>query len=154
MRIALGSDHAGFQLKERLRGYLAELGHHVVDVGPRNAEPSDYPDFAKRVGLEVARGRARRGVMICGSGIGASIAANKIPGVRAALCHDLFTARQSVRDDDSNVLCLGSRVLEAPLALRIVKTWLSERFSRAARHRRRVSKVLAIERRFCRPRRA
>lgn len=151
MKIALGSDHAGFLLKERLKRALAGLGHQVIDVGAANAEPSDYPDYAARVGLEVARGRSRRGIMICGSGVGAAIAANKVPGVRAALCHDVFTAKQSVRDDDSNVLCLGSRVLTTRLALGITKTWLSERFSRASRHRRRVLKIQAMERRFCRP---
>ncbi len=150
MRIALGSDHAGFLLKERLKRALAGLGHQVIDVGAASAEPSDYPDYAARVGLDVARGRSRRGIMVCGSGVGAAIAANKVPGVRAALCHDVFTARQSVRDDDSNVLCLGARVLAPRLALRITKIWLSERFSQAARHRRRVLKIKAMERRFCR----
>lgn len=148
MKIVLGSDHGGFELKEKLREWLKDQGHAVVDVGTKDASACDYPDYARQVGQGVASGSAERGIMICGSGVGASIAANKIPGVRAALCHDTFSARQGVEDDDANCLCLGARVIGYELALDVLRAWLSARFSGAERHLRRLNKVLSIEKEF------
>ena len=148
MKIALGSDHAGFELKRILQPHIKKWGHSIIDLGPDSAEPVDYPDYAERVALAVSRGDADRGIMLCGSGVGAGIASNKVPGARAAVCHDTFSAHQGVEDDDMNVLCLGARVIGFELAVEIVNTWLSARFSGAERHKRRLEKVLAIERRY------
>lgn len=148
MKIVLGSDHGGFELKEFLREWLKSQGHAVVDVGTKDGAACDYPDYARLVGLAVAAGDAERGIMVCGSGVGASIAANKIPGVRAALCHDTFSARQGVEDDDANCLCLGARVIGRELALDVLRAWLAARFSNAERHLRRLNKVLALEKEF------
>lgn len=148
MRIAIGADHAGFHLKEAVRARLEKEGHQVADHGTRSTEACDYPDFAHAVALAVAEGKAERGIVVCGSGVGASVAANKVPGARAGLCHDTFSARQGVEDDDVNVLCLGARVVGESLAFEIVSAWLAARFSGAERHRRRLEKVLAIERRY------
>lgn len=148
MKIVLGSDHGGFELKEFLREWLKSQGHAVVDVGTKDDGACDYPDYARLVGLAVASGDAERGIMVCGSGVGASIAANKIPGVRAALCHDTFSARQGVEDDDANCLCLGARVIGRELALDVLRAWLAARFSNAERHLRRLNKVLALEKEF------
>jgi ribose 5-phosphate isomerase B len=145
VKIAIGSDHAGFALKMELAGSLAAAGHLVEDVGARDDRPSDYPDFARLVGEAVISGACERGVLVCGSGVGASVAANKITGIRAALCHDTFSARQGVEDDDMNVLCLGARVIGPSLAAELVRTFLAARFSGAERHVRRVSKIKAIE---------
>src|ERR1700736_2917504 len=120
MRIALGSDHAGFEMKGVLAKLLGELGHQVVDVGTYSTEPVDYPDFAEAVGKAVLEGRAERGVLICGSGVGASVAANKMRGIRAGLCHDTYSAHQGVEHDDMNVLVLGSRVIGPALAQELV----------------------------------
>jgi len=145
MRIVLGSDHAGFQLKEEIAAYLRERGTKLLDVGTNGPEPVDYPDFAEAVGTPVLEAKADRGIVICGSGIGASIAANKIPGIRAGVCHDTYSARQGVEHDDMNVLVMGSRVIGPALAREIVKTFLDAKFSNEERHRRRLDKVLALE---------
>ena len=121
MKIAVGGDHAGFALKTEIASLLAASGHQVEDIGAYDASPSDYPDFARRVAQIVVSGACERGVLVCGSGVGASIAANKVPGIRAALCHDTFSARQGVEDDDMNVLCLGSRVIGPALAQEVLR---------------------------------
>jgi ribose 5-phosphate isomerase B len=145
MRLAIGSDHAGFTLKETIRTYLEQAGHQVYDVGTHSTEAVDYPDYARAVGLIIQRGEADLGILVCGSGVGVSIAANKMRGVRAALCHDTFSARNSREDDDANVLCLGARVIGPGLALEVVRVFLASTFSGADRHRRRVDKVIALE---------
>jgi ribose 5-phosphate isomerase B len=149
MIIAIGADHGGFHLKEEVISLLKGLGHTVLDAGAFTEEPSDdYPDFSEAVAGLIVRKKAQRGILICGSGVGACIAANKIPGVRASVCHDTFSARQGVEDDDMNVLCLGARVIGPKLAVEVIKTFLSAKFSNAARHRRRLNKVKAIEKAY------
>ena len=148
MKIALGSDHAGFDLKQDLSAYLQSLGHTVADLGVYNDEPADYPDYAEAVGLAVTGKSADRGIVICGSGVGASVAANKIPGIRAGLCHDTYSAHQGVEHDDMNVLVLGSRVIGNYLARELVLTFLNAQFSGEERHRRRLEKTLELERRY------
>jgi ribose 5-phosphate isomerase B len=143
--IAVGCDHAGFPLKARVVRELQAAGHQIVDCGGFDTTPSDYPDFARAVSTAVVQGRADRGVLVCGSGVGASVAANKVPGARAALCHDTFSARQGVEDDDMNVLCLGARVIGEELAAECIRAYLAARFSGAERHVRRVGKIAAIE---------
>jgi RpiB/LacA/LacB family sugar-phosphate isomerase len=148
MHIAIGSDHAGFTMKNDLAALLRELGHDVLDVGAHHADPSDdYPDFAEAVGKAIVEGKAERAVLICGSGVGASVAVNKIPGIRAAVCHDAYSAHQGVEHDNMNVLVLGSRIIGPELARDLVRTYLAARFSGEERHRRRLAKVDAIERR-------
>jgi ribose 5-phosphate isomerase B len=147
MNLAIGSDHAGFAMKQALRAWLQNCGHAVIDVGAFDDAPSDYPDIAEAVSRAVLDGRAGRGIVLCGSGVGASIAANKIPGIRAALAHDAFSARQCVVDDDANVLCLGPRVIGEELARVLVDIFLAARFSGLERHRRRLDKIDALERR-------
>ena len=148
MKIAIGADHAGFPLKAAVVERLTAKGHEVTDLGTHSEAPCDYPDFAHAVASAVAEGRAERGVMLCGSGVGATVAVNKVPGVRGALCHDTFSARQGVEDDDVNVLCLGARVIGVSLALEVLDAWAAARFSNAERHARRRDKVVAIERRY------
>ncbi len=145
MNIVIGSDHGGFELKSLIIEYLHDLGHTARDVGAYDSEPSDYPDYARAVANEVIDGRAERGILICGSGVGASVAANKFPGVRAAVCHDTFSAHQGVEDDDMNVLCLGARIVGPELAKEITRTFLAAKFSGAERHVRRLGKIAAIE---------
>lgn len=145
MRVAIGSDHAGFHLKALLAGVLRDRGHDVVDVGAASEAPADYPDYAEALALAVRAGRADRGVMICGSGVGAGVAVNKVPGIRGAVCHDTYSARQGVEHDDMNVLVLGARVVGVALARELVETFLEARFSRAERHRRRIEKVRRLE---------
>jgi ribose 5-phosphate isomerase B len=145
VKIAVGSDHAGFALKKELAALCATWGHAVEDVGAFDDSPSDYPDFARKVALAVTSGAAERGLLVCGSGVGASVAANKVPGIRAGLCHDTFSARQGVEDDAMNVLCLGARVIGPALAQEVVRAFLAARFSGAERHARRVGKIKAIE---------
>ena len=145
MHIAIGSDHAGFALKEHLESLIADLGHAVTDLGTHDEEPADYPDFAAAVGSAVAAGRADRGVIVCGSGAGAAIAANKIKGVRCALAHDTYTAHQAVEHDDANVIALGSRIIGTALAEELMTAYLAAEFSGEERHRRRLSKVIALE---------
>jgi ribose 5-phosphate isomerase B len=148
MRFVVGSDHAGFPLKAFAIAELERLGHEVHDVGTDSEEPVDYPDYALAVGEPVASGEAHRGVLLCGSGVGACIAANKIPGVRAGTCHDTFSAHQGVEDDDMNVICIGARVVGPNLAVEIVRAFQAAVFSDAPRHRQRKQKVLDIEARF------
>jgi ribose 5-phosphate isomerase B len=145
MRIALGADHAGFPLKTEVVRFLEKEGHQVVDLGTHSTEPVDYPDYAKAVGTAVQRGQVERGILVCGSGVGACVAANKLQGIRAALCHDTYTAHQGVEHDDVNVLCLGGRVVGPALAFDILKAWLGARFSQGERHRRRVAKIVELE---------
>src|SRR5260370_37938955 len=148
MRIAFGSDHAGFDLKIKLMPIAAELGHEIVDVGAFDASPSDYPDFAEAVGRAVLDSRVDRGILICGSGVGASVSANKLPGIRAGLCHDTYSAHQGVAHDNMNVLVLGSRIICVELATEIVRTYLRASYSGEERHRRRVAKIAALEHKF------
>ncbi len=145
MTVAVGADHAGYELKQRVAAYLRALGHEVLDLGADSAEPSDYPDFAEAVGRAILEGRAERGVLLCGSGVGATVAANKLPGIRAGLCHDTYSARQGVEHDDMNVLVLGARVIGPALMEELVRTFLGARFSGEERHRRRLEKVRALE---------
>ena len=151
MRIAVGSDHAGFELKQELSNYLSGLGHTVVDLGTHSTDPVDYPDYAEAIGSAVLSGSVDRGVLICGSGVGASVAANKLPGIRAGLCHDTYSAHQGVEHDDMNVLVLGARVIGPELAHELVRAFVGARFSAEPRHRRRLEKVRALEKRFTFP---
>jgi ribose 5-phosphate isomerase B len=148
MRLVVGSDHAGFVLKQEIAEELRKRGHEVLDVGTCSTEPVDYPDSAEAVGLAVTDGRAERGVLVCGSGVGASVAANKIPGVRACVCHDTYSAHQGVEHDDMNVLVLGGRIIGPALAHELVLAFLGARFSGEERHVRRLAKVKAIEARY------
>jgi ribose 5-phosphate isomerase B len=148
MRTAIGSDHAGFEMKCTLAKHLRDLGHEALDVGTYSTEPVDYPDFAEAVGKAVLDGRADRGVLICGSGVGASVAANKIRGIRAGLCHDTYSAHQGVEHDDMNILVLGARVIGLALAQDIVSAYTGAKFSNEERHLRRMNKVKAMEARF------
>jgi ribose 5-phosphate isomerase B len=145
MRVALGSDHAGFELKNHLATILSDSGYTVFDLGTHTTDSVDYPDFAAAVGKAVIDGRADRGIVICGSGAGASVAANKIKGVRAVVAHDTYTAHQAVEHDDINVLCLGSRVIGDAVAEELAVTFLSAAFSGEERHVRRLNKVKALE---------
>jgi RpiB/LacA/LacB family sugar-phosphate isomerase len=142
--IVIGSDHAGFPLKESLKQALAP-SYEIIDVGTDSEEPVDYPDFAVLVGQAITEGRAQKGILLCGSGVGASVAANKIYGIRAGLCHDHYSAHQGVEHDDMNVLVLGSRVIGPAVGLDLATAFLSASFSREPRHFRRLNKVLAIE---------
>ena len=146
MRVVAGADHAGFDLKQALLPLLKGLGHEVIDVGTDSTAAVDYPDFAEAVGKAILEGRADRGVLICGSGVGASVAANKIHGIRAAVCHDTYSAHQGVEHDDMNVLVLGSRVIGLAVAPELVQAFLGAKFTGEERHMRRLNKVLAIER--------
>jgi ribose 5-phosphate isomerase B len=145
MKVAVGSDHAGYPLKQEIAAYLRKEGYDVVDVGTHSEAAVDYPDFAEATGRAVLDGRAERGVLICGSGVGASIAANKLKGIRAAICHDAYSAHQGVEHDDMNVLVLGARVIGGALALELVRHFLGARFTAEERHSRRLNKVKAIE---------
>ncbi len=145
MKIAIGGDHAGFELKSELIPLIEGLGHEVVDCGTDSTEPVDYPDFSRAVGEAVREGRAQRGIVVCGSGAGATIAANKINGVRAALAHDVYTAHQGVEHDDVNVLTMGSRVIGPAIAKEVVEAFLNANFSGEERHKRRLQKVMEIE---------
>ena len=146
MRVAIGTDHAGYMLKAPVAELLKSLGHDVVDVGVFEHDPTDdYPDYAKAVAESVTNGQVERGVMLCGSGVGACVAANKVRGVRASVCHDTYSARQGVEHDDINMLCLGARVVEEELAKELLAVYISARFSGEDRHRRRLDKVIAIE---------
>jgi ribose 5-phosphate isomerase B len=148
MRVAFGSDHAGWPLRARVFDELAAGGHELVDVGtPERVPGDDYPDVAAAVAGAITTGRAERGILVCGSGVGACVAANKVMGIRAGMCHDSFSARQGVEDDNMNVLCLGARVVGVELAADLVRDFLGARFSGAERHRRRLGKIAAMERR-------
>lgn len=148
MKVAVASDHAGFPLKARVIEELGKLGHETVDLGTDSTDPVDYPDYSRAVAEAVMHGRADRAILLCGSGAGACVAANKFKGIRAATCHDTFSAHQSVEDDDVNVLCLGARVVGPEMALELVRTYLAARFSGLQRHQRRLGKIAAFEERF------
>jgi ribose 5-phosphate isomerase B len=145
MNLAVACDHAGFPLKGRVIEELRRANHQVADLGTNSTEPVDYPDYAHAVAEAVLSGRAERGVLICGSGAGACVAANKFKGIRAATCHDSFSARQCVEDDDVNILCLGARVIGLELAVDLVRDYVNARFSGAERHRRRLAKIAGFE---------
>lgn len=145
MRIALGADHAGYDLKQHIGSMLASSGVTVIDLGTHSTDPVDYPDFAAAVGRAVTDGRADRGIVICGSGAGACVAANKLKGIRAAVAHDTYTAHQAVEHDDVNVLCLGSRVIGQNVADELVRAFISAEFTHEERHVRRLNKVKALE---------
>ena len=148
MRIVVGADHAGYELKETLAAEVRAAGYEVVDVGTDSTDSVDYPDYAEAVGRAILDGRAERGILICGSGAGASIAANKLKGIRATVAHDSYTAHQAVEHDDINVLTLGARVIGVAQASELVKAFLGAEFSGDDRHQRRLDKVLALEERF------
>jgi len=150
MRIAIGADHAGFEMKRDLLGYLAKAGHEVIDVGTTSTAPVDYPDISEAVSKAVLNRQAERGIVVCGSGAGAAIAACKFPGIRASVCHDTYSARQAVEHDDLNVLCLGSRVIGPSLACTLADAFLAATFSAEARHVARVAKIKGIESRYSR----
>ncbi len=146
LHVALGADHGGFPVKAQLLTWLQNQGYKILDVGAHTLDPGDdYPDSAEAVAKAVASGQAQRGILVCGSGVGACIAANKVPGVRACLCHDTYSAHQGVEHDDMNVICLGARVIGVELAKELVTAFLKARFTGEERHRRRVEKVITIE---------
>jgi RpiB/LacA/LacB family sugar-phosphate isomerase len=148
MKIVIGSDHAGFALKNAMGDVLRSMGHEVLDIGAFNENPSDYPDFAEAVGRAVLDGRAERGLLICGSGIGASVAANKLIGIRAGICHDTYSGHQGVEHDNMNVLVMGSRVVGTKLAEDIIRAYLPAKFTNEERHVRRLAKVAALEKKM------
>ena len=150
MRVAIGSDHAGYDLKCELAAFMKDLGHDVLDMGTHSTDAVDYPDFAEAVSNEVVGGGADRGLLICGSGVGASIAANKIPGIRAGTCHDTYSAHQGVEHDDMNILVVGARIIGVEVAKEITKAFLGAEFSNEERHKRRLGKVIEIEKRHSR----
>ena len=145
MKIAVAADHGGYPLKDRIISDLKSAGHEVTDLGTNSPDPVDYPDYAKAVAEAVLGGRAERAILICGSGAGACVAANKFSGIRAATCHDPFSAHQAVEDDDLNVMCLGARVVGPELASDLVRTYIGAKFSNAERHRRRLAKIKSFE---------
>ena len=150
MRIAVAADHGGFPLKDAIIRELRHLGHEVIDLGTDSADPVDYPDYAEAAGLAVVQGKAERAIVLCGSGVGASVAANKLPGVRSAVCHDTYSAHQGVEHDDMNVLAIGARVVGPEVAAELVRAFAGARFSGDERHVRRLNKMLAIEQRTMR----
>jgi len=145
MKIAVACDHAGFPLKDAVLAAVRSEGHEIIDLGTDSTVPVDYPDYAEKIGRAIQRGEAERGILVCGSGVGASVAANKLRGVRAGLCHDTYSAHQCVEHDDVNVLTLGGRVIGPELAIEIVRTFLRAQFTGEERHVRRLGKILAIE---------
>ena len=147
MRIVIGSDHAGFPLKREIVSFLLDLERDVLDVGTDSTESVDYPDYAQTVGEALLEGRADRGILICGSGVGAAVAANKLAGIRAGLCHDTYSAHQGVEHDDMNVLVMGARVIGSALAKELVAAYLSARFTAEERHSRRLEKIRVLEKR-------
>ena len=148
MRIAVAGDHAGFEMKQELAARLRARGHEVLDLGTHSTDAVDYPDSAVAVADALLGGKAERGLIVCGSGAGVSIAANKVPGIRASVCHDVYTAHQAVEHDDMNVLCLGARVIGINVAEEIATAFLGATFSGEERHQRRLNKILAIEKRY------
>lgn len=146
MKVGLAADHAGYELKQVLVEVVERLGHQPLDLGTDSAESVDYPDFAEKLGRALQEGKVDRGILVCGSGVGAAVAANKMKGIRAGLCHDTYSAHQSVEHDDVNILALGARIIGSALAEELVGTFLSAEFSGAERHRRRLEKVNALER--------
>ncbi len=149
MRLVIASDHAGFALKQQLLDWIQSQGHEVADLGTHSTQPVDYPDYAEAAGLAIRDHRAERAVLICGSGVGASVAANKMPGIRAGLCHDTYSAHQGVEHDDMNILVLGARVIGVELARELIRAFLGAKFTGEERHRRRLAKIAAIEDRYC-----
>ena len=145
MRVALAADHAGFSLKTKIAAYLEEAGFEILDLGTHNEEPADYPDFARAIAKALQQQEADRGILICGSGVGACVAANKMSTIRAGLCHDTYSAHQGVEHDDINVLCLGARVIGEELARELVSAFLAASFTGEERHRRRLDKIKAME---------
>ena len=145
MKIAIGSDHGGLTMKEHIKNRLLERGIEVDDTGCHDDTSVDYPDYAKAVGEAMLQGEAERGIIICGSGVGACVAANKLPGIRAGMCHDTYSAHQGVEHDNINVLCLGARVIGVALALELVRAFIGATFSGEERHRRRLAKVAEME---------
>ena len=154
MRVAIGADHAGFEMKQDLKSHLRSLGHEVVDMGTDSTESVDYPDFATAVSMAILDGKAERGVVICGSGVGACMTANKIRGIRAGTCHDNYSARQGVEHDDMNVLVLGSRIIGQAVSRDLVEAFLGAKYSREERHQRRLDKVNALDAMRPEPRRS
>ena len=150
MKVAVAADHAGFRLKEVLAAHLRARGHEVLDLGAYDETPSDYPDFAEAAGMAIRDGRVERAVVVCGSGVGVSAAACKIPGIIAAMCHDTYSAHQGVEHDQMNVLALGARVVGEELALELADAFLGARFDGVPRHARRVEKLRALEARWMR----
>ncbi len=148
MRVALGCDHAGFELKRDLADFLTQEGHEVLDLGTDGPAPVDYPVYAEAVGNAVLSGKAERGVMLCGSGVGAAVAANKLPGIRAGLCHDSYSAHQGVEHDDMNVLVMGGLVVGREVARELVRIYLAARYTGEERHQRRIDEIKAMERRY------
>ncbi|HEU5235432.1 MAG TPA: ribose 5-phosphate isomerase B [Terriglobales bacterium] len=148
MKLSIGADHAGFPLKQEIVKFLRDSGHEVLDLGTNNTDPVDYPDYAEAVGRSILDGTVNRAVLICGSGVGASVAANKIPGIRAGLCHDSYSAHQGVEHDNMNVLVLGARVIGVALAKELVEIYLAAEFTKEERHMRRVGKIASIEQRY------
>ena len=149
MKISLAADHNGFDLKKEISDQLENDGHEVIDVGPHSHDPlDDYPDYAKKLADSVSRGESIRGIMICGSGVGASVASNKVKGIRAAVCHDIYSAHQGVEHDDMNVLCLGSRIVGSEVARELVRAFITAEFTGEERHQRRLDKVLDMEKDF------
>lgn len=149
MKISLAADHNGFDLKKEISDQLENEGYEVIDVGPHSHDPlDDYPDYAKKLADSVSRGESLRGIMICGSGVGASVASNKVKGIRAAVCHDIYSAHQGVEHDDMNVLCLGSRIVGIEVARELVKAFITAEFTGEERHQRRLDKVLDMEKDF------
>ncbi|HBE70164.1 MAG TPA: ribose 5-phosphate isomerase B [Planctomycetaceae bacterium] len=143
--LAIGGDHAGYNLKSIIVGELAAWGYTIKDCGPENDSPCDFPDFAEKVCSQVVSGQAQRGLLVCGSGVGVCVAANKFPGIRASICHDTYSARQGVEHDDMNVLCIGARIVGQSLATELVRSFLNATYSPETRHARRVEKILDIE---------
>ena len=146
MKVGVACDHAGFPLKDIVLGAIRKAGHEPVDLGTHSTEPVDYPDVAEKLGRAIQRGEAERGILLCGSGVGAAVAANKLRGIRAGVCHDTYSAHQSVEHDDVNILALGGRVIGPEVALELVQAFLRARFSGEERHLRRLQKVMALER--------
>lgn len=151
LRFVVGGDHAGFEMKSEVIEFLKRQSVSVTDCGAFDCSPSDFPDFAKLVAEKLRRGEADRGILVCGSGVGVSVAANKFPGIRASLCHDTYSARQGVEHDDMNVLCIGARVIGPAVAMEIVQAFIGARYSPAPRHAARLQKILDIEATFLRP---
>jgi ribose 5-phosphate isomerase B len=148
MTVAVASDHAGFPLKARVIEELTKMGHQAVDLGTDSTDPVDYPDYSRAAAEAVTHGRAERAILLCGSGAGACVAANKFKGVRAATCHEVFSAHQAVEDDDVNVMCLGARVIGPELAVDLVRRYMSANFSGLERHKRRLGKIAGFEDQF------
>lgn len=145
MKVAVACDHAGFPLKDEIVAAILQTGNEVLDLGTYNQEPVDYPDYAEKAGRAILQGQAERAVILCGSGVGASIAANKIKGIYACMCHDTYSAHQGVEHDNMNTLCLGGRVIGGELAKEIVKAFLGAKFCNEERHKRRTGKIIALE---------